>query len=110
MPGFVVTGAAMTACPHAAPGMLAPTGARVLIGGQPVALLSDIAAVAGCPFVVVAAPSPCVTLSWPSGSTRVLVQGQPVLLQDSVGLGKNVAQVPQGPAVVLLTQTRVTGA
>jgi hypothetical protein len=109
MPGFVLTGAAMTACPHAAPGMLAPTGARVLIAGQPVALLSDIAAVAGCPFAPSAVPSPCVTLGWLSGSTRVLAQGQPVLLRDSIGLAKNAAQAPQGPAMILLTQTQVMG-
>ncbi len=109
MPGAILTAAGMVNCPHAAPGILAASGARVLVAGQPVALLSDMATVAGCPLASVTPPTPCVTVGWMQGSTRVAVAGQPVLLQDSVALAKTAAQAPQGPPLVVPAQTRVIG-
>jgi hypothetical protein len=110
MPGAILTAAGMVSCPHAAPGMLVASGARVLISGQPVALLSDMATIATCPLSSAPTPNPCVTVGWAQGSTRVLVSNQPLLLQDSVGLAKTAAQAPQGPALVVVAQTRVMGA
>lgn len=108
MPTFIVSQAATVVCPHLAPAALVCTGVRVLVSGQPVMLLSDMGAVAGCPLSASLPPTPCVTVSWVSGSTRVTVGGQPVVLQESVGLAKNPAQAPQGPPQILMTQLRVT--
>ena len=109
MPGFILTQAAMVMCPHAAPATLLATGVRVLLSGQPVALLADQTIVAGCPLSSLPVPSPCLTVTWLTGSTRLLVGGQPVLLQDSLGLAKNPSQAPQGPPLVLMTQMRASG-
>lgn len=107
MPAPILTAAASVACPHAAPAMIAATGARVLVAGQPAALLSDLTIVAGCPLSAALPPSPCVTVTWLVGSTRVLVAGQPVLLLTSAGLAQNPAQAPQGPPLVIAAQPRV---
>jgi hypothetical protein len=48
---------------------------------------------------------PCVTAQWVTGATRVLVGGQPVLLQDS-----QAVCTPNGTGVnVVVTQMRVQG-
>ena len=107
MPVPVLTAAATVTCPHAAPALIAATGARVLVAGQPAALLSDLTTVTGCPQASLPTPSPCLTVKWLMGSTRVLVAGQPVLLLSSTGLALNPAQAPQGSPLVLSAQPRV---
>ncbi len=65
--------------------------------------------IAGCPFTVPpGTPQPCVKVQWMGPATRVKVNGNPVILFDSVGFCLNPAQAPQGPPVVS-TQNRVTG-
>lgn len=107
MPTPILTAAATVACPHAAPAMIAATGARVLVAGQPAALLSDFTTVAGCPLASLPTPSPCLTVKWLTGSTRVLAGGQPMLLLTSTGLALNPSQAPQGAPLVLAAQPRV---
>jgi hypothetical protein len=73
--------------------------------------------VAGCPFQVPIGtgtkPQPCVKVQWTLVSTRVQINGQPVLLQPAPGPGsgvcQSVEQIPQGPPVVNVIQQRVTG-
>jgi uncharacterized Zn-binding protein involved in type VI secretion len=109
MPAPILTLVASVTCPHAAPASIAATGARVLVAGQPAALLSDLTTVAGCPLASQPTPSPCVTVTWIAGSTRMLAGGQPVLLQTSTGLAQNPALAPQGAPLILAAQTRVLG-
>ena len=40
---------------------------------------------------------------------RVLVNGQPAVLNTSTGLCFSAEQIPQGPPMVVVTQPRVTG-
>lgn len=94
-------------CSHAGQISIIGTGARVTVMGMPVALANDTQIVAGCPFNVSGSPSPCVTASQFVPAARVLVNGQPPFLNTSIGLGKNAAQAPQGPATITSTQTRV---
>ena len=78
---------------------------RVKVGGQPVVTQAAPHTVAGCPFNVSGSPSPCVTAQWITGATRVLVGGQPVLLQDS-----QAVCTPNGTGVTIAaTQVRVKG-
>jgi hypothetical protein len=75
---------------------------------MPVATLSDIGVVAGCVFTVPPGkPQPCVTARWFVPATRVLVNGQPALIQSSTGLCQSAEQIPGGPPTITSTQTRV---
>ena len=94
-------------CGHGGQILVAGTGVRVTVMGQPVALAQDIQPVAGCPLNVSGAPSPCVVASQFVPAARVLVNGLPPFLNTSVGMARNAAQAPQGPATITSTQTRV---
>lgn len=108
MPGFLLHVGATVMCPHAAPATAVSSNTRVFVSGQPVATMADLFTVTGCAFAP-GGPSPCLTVRWLVPATRVLVNGQPALLQDSTGLCLNPAQAPQGPPVVAITQVRVRG-
>jgi len=83
------------------------TGAKV--GGNYALLISDTYIIAACPFTLGSSPHPCVTIQWMAPAQRVKVNGNPVLLQTSVGLCKAADQLVQGPALVTGVQTRVKG-
>lgn len=70
---------------------------------------SDTFPIAGCAFAPGGTPQPCVKAQWIVPATRVKVNGEPVILFDSVGLCLNPEQAPQGPPTVVSTQTRVKG-
>jgi hypothetical protein len=105
MPGFLVQIGARLTCAHG--GQATPTvpNPRVLLGGQPSVLLSSPCLVAGCAFPPPpAANGPCVTGQWTSGTSRVLSNGQPLVVQSSTSIC-----APTGtPLLVVLPQARVT--
>ncbi len=107
MPGYVLTSATTAMCPHGGQVSWVPSQSRVLVDQSPVLLASDQATIAGCPFNVSGAPSPCLTIQWQLPSTRVTVQGTPVLLSTSVGLCQAATQAPQGPVQLAVYQQRV---
>lgn len=109
MPGFLLHVGATATCPHAGPLNVVPGSPRVLVSGMPVATMADQFLITGCPFNVSGAPSPCVRTQWVVPAGRVLVNGVPAILNTSVGLCQNPAMAPQGPPVVVATQTRVVG-
>jgi len=78
-----------------------------MLGGQPALLASDTFLVVGCPFIVALVPSPCITVTWTAPATQVQVNGQPPLLQTSVGLCNSALGAPQGMALVTGAQTKV---
>jgi hypothetical protein len=86
--------------------MDAPTNTRVLVSGQPVATLGDQFPVVACPFTVGPSPAPCLTVQWTGPATRVMVMGQPAILQTSTGMSTGPSP---GPPTVLACQTRVAG-
>jgi hypothetical protein len=117
MPGLLLHVGAVMQCFHQAPVTTAPTQPRVLVSGQPVATaLNQLLVTPGaCPFTIPGTPpkpQPCVRVQWQMLSTRVLVNGQPVLLQAGPGVGAGVClsveQIPQGPPTVTAIQLRVT--
>ena len=92
-------------CAHAGQAQPTVTNPRVMVSGQPIVTLPAPFMVAGCPFNVSGAPSPCITAQWVSAATRVTSNGMPVLLFDS-----QAVCAPNGtPVLILSTQTRVTG-
>lgn len=110
MPGFLMHVGASAICPHGGQVSVISTNVRVKVGGQPVATLADTYPIAGCAFTVPGPkPQPCVKVQWLAPATRVLVGGQPAILQASSGLCLSAEQIPQGPPNVVATQIRVKG-
>ena len=109
MPGFLFHLGATTNCPHGGVISTVTTNTRVLVSGQPVATLGDSYPVVGCAFMVASKPQPCVKLQWLVPAGRVLVNGQPAILQTSTGICQSAEQIPQGPPIVVATQLRVIG-
>lgn len=96
-------------CPHGGQGTTIASGTRVLFGGIPAAVLSDLTTIAGCTFVVANKPQPCVRVTWTTGASRAQASGRPVLMQSSTGLCLSAEAIAQGAPVVVATQTRVSG-
>jgi hypothetical protein len=93
---------AVVQCTHAGVATPTVTSPRVLVSGMPVATLASPYVIAGCALTGTGAP-PCVTGQWVVGATRVLVNGQPVLIQTGQGIG-----LPPGtPLLAVSAQTRV---
>ena len=110
MPGLLLHVGATAICPHGGQVSIIPSNTRVIAGNQPVATLGDTFLVAGCAFTVPGPkPQPCVKVQWLVPASRVLAGGQPVILQNSVGLCQSAEQIPQGPPNVIATQMRVKG-
>ena len=120
MPGLLMHVGAVMQCTHGATATIAPSQPRVLVSGQPIATIlpgAPLAAVAGCPFQIPVPggtkPQPCVTVKWVMPSTRFLVGGQPAALIPAPGTGPGICQsaeqIPQGPPIVSVVQTRVIG-
>jgi uncharacterized Zn-binding protein involved in type VI secretion len=109
MGSFIFQVGASAICPHGGQVSVVPTNARVLVGGQPVAVMADQFLVAGCAFTVPPGkPQPCMKVQWLVPAVRVHVNGQPAILQSSSGLCQSAEQIPQGPPTVLITQIRAS--
>ncbi len=108
MPGPLFHVGATATCPHGGPINVISSNARVLVSGMPVATMGDQYLVAGCAFTI-PPPQPCIRVQWLVPATRVLVNGQPAILQTSVGLCLGPTQAPQGPPMIIATQPRVIG-
>ncbi len=105
MPGFLLHVGATVLCAHAGQAQAASPNPRVKVGGQPVVTRAAPYTIAGCPFNVSGAPSPCVTASWVTAALRIKAGGLPVLLQDS-----QAVCAPNGtPLNIVMTQVRVKG-
>jgi uncharacterized Zn-binding protein involved in type VI secretion len=107
MPGPLVTVASTVICPHAIPAQMMPSAPRVMAGGAPVITFADTTLISGCPFMAGNVPMPCVRVQWLMGTTRVLVGGQPAVIQGGTGLAIAAQGSPNGPAQVVQTQPRV---
>jgi hypothetical protein len=78
---------------------------RVTVNGQPTVFMVTPYMIAGCALPPPpAANGPCVTAQWTTGTTRVLSNGLPLLVQSSMA-----TCVPTGtPLLVTVLQPRVT--
>jgi hypothetical protein len=102
MPGFLLHAGATVLCSHAGQATPVVPNPRVLVSGQPTALLPDPWLVAGCPGIPPSIP-PCVSGQWIVGSTRVFSNGMPLVIAGGTGIG-----VPPGtPLLAVVMQTRV---
>jgi hypothetical protein len=114
MPGFPLTVGTTASCLHQGPATVAAGQSAVLILGQPAATSAAQIMVAGCIFTLPnGKPQPCTTVRWLNVSTKVLVQGQPLLLEPPPGTGvgpgicQSAEQIPQGAPTVQMNQTKV---
>jgi hypothetical protein len=104
MPGFLLHVGATVICSHAGQAQPTVPNPRVLVSGQPTVTMTAPYVVAGCALTGTPNP-PCVTANWLVGATRLLSQGQPLLLQDS----QSITVAPATPLQILVTQVRVQG-
>jgi hypothetical protein len=117
MPGFLLHVGAVMQCTHAGMATVAPSQPRVLVTGQPVATMASVISVAGCPFQVpvgvATKPQPCVLVKWLMPAARVMVVGQPAAVIPAPGSGpglcQSIEQIPAGPPIVSVVQSRVIG-
>ena len=105
MPGFLLHVGATVLCSHAGQAQPTVPNPRVLVSGQPTVTLSAPYVVAGCTFPPPpAANGPCVSAQWLVGTTRVLSNGQPLLVQSSQAIC-----APTGtPLIITVTQVRAS--
>lgn len=96
-------------CPHGGQISTISSNARVMLGGQPAATLAYMYPIAGCPLNVSGKPQPCVVVRWLVPAARIVINGSPAILQNSVGICQSAEQIPQGPPNVIVTQVRVKG-
>jgi hypothetical protein len=112
MPGFPMTVGSTLSCFHQAPAPLAPTQTAVLVGVQPAITATAQIGVIGCLFAPGGVAQPCVRIQWPSVSSKVLVQGQALLLMPPPGTGPSpgicLGPAPQGAAIMKVNQAQVT--
>jgi len=105
MPGYLLHEGAMVLCAHGGQAIPISPSPSVFVSGQPVTTQPIPYSIIGCPFVPPTGNGPCVTAQWLAGSTRVLVDGAPVLLQTS-----QATCIPTGtPVGIVAVQTRVMG-
>lgn len=104
MPGFMLHVGATVMCSHAGQVQATAPNPRVTVSGQPTVAMTTPWVVAGCAMPPPPGGNgPCVTAQWMTGSTRVLSNGQPLLLFDSQAIC-----APTGtPVMVVAAQTRV---
>ena len=104
MPGYLLHVGATVICSHGGQAQPTVPNPRVMVSGQPTVTMGAPYVVAGCALTGTPNP-PCVTANWLVGATRLLSQGQPLLLQDS----QSITVAPATPLQVLVTQLRVQG-
>lgn len=106
MPGKLVHLGEQVLCAHLGQAQPTVTSTRVLVGGQPIVTLTSPYVVAGCTLPPPpVANGPCVTAQFLSGATRIVSDGQPVLLQDSLSLCAPTST----PLLIVPNQIRVIG-
>ena len=105
MPGYLLHVGATVLCMHGGQAQATAPNPRVTVSGQPTVLITAPYIVAGCTLPPPpAANGPCVTAQWLSGTTRVLSNGQPHVVQSSPSIC-----APTGtPLLIIATQPRVS--
>lgn len=105
MPGFILHVGATVLCAHGGQAQPTVPNPRVTVSGMPTVTLAGPYVVAGCTLPPPpAANGPCVTAQWSVGTTRVLSNGLPLLVQSSQAIC-----APTGtPLIVTVTQIRAS--
>ncbi len=109
MPGQVLTTASTITCTHGGQTILLPANFKVTVDGGFALLESGLYLVIGCPFTVGPKYSPCIRIEWTAGAAKVKINETKVLVRSSIGKCINAEGAPQGIALIINTQMKVTG-
>lgn len=109
MPGRALTTGSTVQCPHGGRAVLTTANARTAAATGNALLAGDIHTVAGCAFTIGPKPSPCIRIEWAASATKLTVDGTGVLLESSVGTCYSPESAPQGPALVVQAEPKVSG-
>ena len=104
----ILTTSSQIQCPHLGKLNLITENTKIIVDGAAAMLETDVSKVFGCIFTTSAGPSPCKTVRWSSGTNRVTINGTPLLIQTSIGICYNSSQVPQGVAIIIINQMKVS--
>jgi hypothetical protein len=107
MAGHSINVTSSLRCPHNGMVRILSTNAQTRANGAFMASTTDTFIIVGCPFHIGTTPSPCVTVRWLVPDSRVRINGSQTLSRSSAGICLNSAKFPQGPVVVVSSQTRV---
>jgi hypothetical protein len=107
MPGRVLTTASTIQCTHGAVAVLVTTNTRVSAGAR-VLRVTDTHTVTGCTHQRGSDPSPCTTIEWAAAASSVRAGGTAPLVTSSIGTCKHADGSPQGTALIVNTQQRVS--
>ena len=105
MAGPTLTVGSQLQCPHGGTVVITPANLRAKAAGQLIATTADTFTVVGCSLATSGSP-PCVSVLW-IVSDLAARAGAATLDQGSSGICLTAAQVPQGPVLVLSTQSAV---
>lgn len=95
-------------CPHGGTVEITSTNTTVTTDDVALLTIADVFTVSGCVFTLPGPkPSPCVRVQWIVPDMFVLVNQTPTLSRQSVGLCFSGDSIPQGPPVIVDTQTNV---
>jgi hypothetical protein len=108
MPGRVLTTGSQIKCPHGGSAILFTANARVRGSSGYVLLETDVHPVVGCAFTIGTKPSPCVRIEWKAGATQVSVDHRPALVESSIGTCYSPESAPQGLAVIVSAEPKVS--
>jgi hypothetical protein len=108
MPGRVLTTGSQVKCPHGGSAILTTANAKVRAASGYVLLQSDVHPVAGCAFTIGTKPSPCIRIEWSAGAAQVSVGGQPPLVESSIGTCYSPESAPQGVALIVSAEPKVS--
>jgi hypothetical protein len=108
MPGLLNASTVMM-CPHGGTVTAITSNTQVKAGGDFALRQSDTFLVAGCPFLIVLVPHPCVQVQWVQPAARSQVGGDFTLTEASVGLCVAGDQAVQGTVLIVVTQPQVSG-
>lgn len=112
MAGTSIDANATLQCPHGGTVRISPSSQKSTVGGAAMTAQSDSTTVSGCPFQKPAGPStvpsPCLTVKWIVGDTRVKVSSVPSLSKSAVGICFSGENIPQGSVVIASTQSKGT--
>lgn len=104
MPGPLLHLGAQVKCAHGGTATPAAPNPRVMVAGQPTALISVPYLIVGCALPPpIAANGPCVTGQWITGTVRVTSNGQPLAVLS----GASVCAPSGTPMLPLAAQPRV---
>ena len=104
----ILTRGSQVLCPHGGSATLTTANAKVGAAGGKALVESDVHTVSGCAFMIGTKPSPCLQIRWSAGAVKLKAGGTAVLLESSAGTCYSPESAPQGMAMVVQAEPKVS--